>query len=313
MPLVSVCIPAYKDPQALKKALTCLEKQSFKDFEIIITDDSPEDSVENVKNETDLPILYFKNSQALGTPENWNESIRKASGEFILLHHHDDWLSQPESLEKLVKPLLENPKAGFSFGMVNILDNRSGKVLYRNMLDPTKRNILKTQPEQLTIGNFIGPPTSILFRHEKKLWFDNKIKWLVDTDFFIRLIRSSETFEYIPEPLVSIGIHENQVTKSVLKDKDLLLFEYFYEAEKFGLDLTKQPFLDGYGNWLMKLNVKSYKEIEKFNFQTDFSGAVDKMLKRKNLYRFREYYVKSVMYWKYEVLKLKRNIPNNEL
>ena len=311
MALLSVCIPAYKNPETLKHALHCLQIQTFRDFEVIVTDDSPNNSVENVIRSidfpADIPLHYFRNNPALGTPENWNEAMRKANGDFILLHHHDDWLTQAQSLEKLIIPLLHHPQAGFSFGMVDIFDTQSQKLLYRNTLTAEKRKILETQPEQLTVGNFIGPPTAVLFRRNEKLWFDSKIKWLVDTDFFIRLVRLSPVFEYVPEPLVGIGIHETQVTKSVLKDKNLLLYEYFYEAEKFRIDLQQQPFLDAYGNWLWKLKVKSYSEISQLGLKTDFSEPVEKMLKRRKLYRFRQWYVRLVMFVKYDFLKLKRN------
>ena len=43
-------------------------------------------------------IRYFKNADQLGTPENWNEGLRKASGDWIKIMHDDDWFTGPESL-----------------------------------------------------------------------------------------------------------------------------------------------------------------------------------------------------------------------
>lgn len=39
-PLLSICIPAYERPALLKRLLDSIAKQVFKDFEVIITDDS---------------------------------------------------------------------------------------------------------------------------------------------------------------------------------------------------------------------------------------------------------------------------------
>ena len=39
MPKVSICIPAYKDREGLKRLLKSIEKQSFTDYEVIISDD----------------------------------------------------------------------------------------------------------------------------------------------------------------------------------------------------------------------------------------------------------------------------------
>ena len=45
-PLVSICIPTYKQIPYLKKCIESVLKQDFEDYELIITDDSPDDSVE---------------------------------------------------------------------------------------------------------------------------------------------------------------------------------------------------------------------------------------------------------------------------
>lgn len=37
---VSICIPAYNNGQAVRRLLSSVEKQTFKDYEVIITDDS---------------------------------------------------------------------------------------------------------------------------------------------------------------------------------------------------------------------------------------------------------------------------------
>ncbi len=59
--------------------------QTYTDFEIVITDDSPDDSVADLveKYQSRKDIRYYKNEKPLGTPENWNEAIRKANGKWI--------------------------------------------------------------------------------------------------------------------------------------------------------------------------------------------------------------------------------------
>ncbi|MCX7010103.1 MAG: glycosyltransferase, partial [Kiritimatiellaeota bacterium] len=39
-PKVSICIPAYQQPQGLARALQSLLEQDFRDYEVIVTDDS---------------------------------------------------------------------------------------------------------------------------------------------------------------------------------------------------------------------------------------------------------------------------------
>jgi glycosyltransferase involved in cell wall biosynthesis len=71
---VSVCIPAYKQKELLARCLDSLLLQGFKDFEVIITDDTPDDSIADfVKGfKSDFPLHYYRNVIPLGSPANWN-------------------------------------------------------------------------------------------------------------------------------------------------------------------------------------------------------------------------------------------------
>ncbi|RYE44542.1 MAG: glycosyltransferase, partial [Sphingobacteriales bacterium] len=69
-PFISVCIPAYKHGEYIHRLMTTLSQQTFTDFEIIVTDDSPDDSVKDVILEfyDHLNVKYLRNIPALGTP-----------------------------------------------------------------------------------------------------------------------------------------------------------------------------------------------------------------------------------------------------
>lgn len=47
---VSICIPAYKQPEFLKRCLDSVFEQSYTDYEVIITDDSPDNEIEKLVN-----------------------------------------------------------------------------------------------------------------------------------------------------------------------------------------------------------------------------------------------------------------------
>ena len=82
---ISICIPAYKHVDYLKRLLDSIAIQTFKDFEVIITDDSPGNEVEQfcLQYQSLLPIKYIKNNTSLGSPGNWNACISNASGQWI--------------------------------------------------------------------------------------------------------------------------------------------------------------------------------------------------------------------------------------
>ena len=62
---ISVCIPAYKNAAFLKRCLDALVSQTFKDFEVVLSDDSPDESVAEiaVAYKDRLQINYLKNQQ----------------------------------------------------------------------------------------------------------------------------------------------------------------------------------------------------------------------------------------------------------
>ena len=45
MPKVSICIPCYKQTVFLKRTLDSITTQSYEDFEVIVTDDTPDYSI----------------------------------------------------------------------------------------------------------------------------------------------------------------------------------------------------------------------------------------------------------------------------
>ena len=62
-PFVSICIPAYKRISYLKRLLESIIIQTYKDYEVIITDDSDNDSVKDLlkqKLRTGFPFDIIK-------------------------------------------------------------------------------------------------------------------------------------------------------------------------------------------------------------------------------------------------------------
>ena len=127
MPKVSVIMPVYntKD-EYLRQAIKSILEQSYKDYEFIILNDSPENLhiKEIVSSYQDSRIKYFENEQTLGVAKSYNRLLDLAKGEFIAVMNHDD-ISQPKRLEKQVDYLENHPEVGLvgtaykKFGEIN--------------------------------------------------------------------------------------------------------------------------------------------------------------------------------------------------
>jgi glycosyltransferase involved in cell wall biosynthesis len=231
---VSICIPAYKHIDFLRRCLDSVLVQEFTDYEIIITDDSPDNSLQEFLGAyPDSRIKYFRNEKSLGSPLNWNEGIKKAKGEYIKILHHDDWFTSPQSLGKFIKLLDENPKADIAFSASCDIDSGNKQKIHIAG-NAFLENVAK-EAESVYLGNRFGAPSACIFRN-KGYSFDTNLIWLVDIDFYIRLITAgNNTFGFTQEVLVNIGVSEFQITQQCLTESKVRISEKIYLYNKYHL------------------------------------------------------------------------------
>jgi glycosyltransferase involved in cell wall biosynthesis len=204
--------------------------QAFEDFEVVITDDSPDDSVGIVVREfaQHANLRYYKNKTRKGSPENWNEAVSLVSGEYIKILHHDDWFVDKNSLAEFVDALGRNPKAEFAF-CPSLNSGADGKLRFVNATSEIQIRMLRADPSVLFQGNFIGAPSATIYRRRVDQEFDARLKWLVDTDFYIRVLMDAREFVYIRRPLVCVALESpGRVTDECIGNKRVEVFEYLY-------------------------------------------------------------------------------------
>jgi len=243
-PKVSICIPVFRDlknylfKEQVTRCLNSIFTQKYEEYEVIITDDTVDNSGEIIINEIVKKhncaenLKYFKNNERKGSPENWNEAIRLASGNYIKILHQDDWLFDENSLNHFVRLLDENLKVSFAFCSSAIYDL---SYRYVGKYSPSRRyfNIIKRNPDNLFFYNLIGAPSATIYKRELNLEFDPQMKWLVDVDFYIRLlVKNNGEYKYDSSTLISTQTSPSQITASVKKDKNVNLYEHFYLYNK---------------------------------------------------------------------------------
>ena len=90
-PWASFCMTTFKRPTFLKIQLEILLKQSFSNFEIVISDNDPLASGKEVVDSfNDQRIKYECNSDNLGMIKSYNVSIDRALGDFVVMVTDDD-------------------------------------------------------------------------------------------------------------------------------------------------------------------------------------------------------------------------------
>ena len=263
MSKVSICIPAYNQPRFIKRLLDSILTQTYNNYEIIITDDSNDNSVsEIVQSYKDIRIKYYKNMLPLGSPLNWNEAINKSDGDYFKIMHHDDWFKDEFSLENFVNSIEENNDC-FVFSQSESFNYKG----YISCNCPTNDSVndIKTNPMQLFLSNDIGDPSTTIFK-KSELKFDENLKWFVDVEFYARFIKLNSNIFYINKPLVCIGVHPDQVTHECMHDKKLIYKEFLYSFNKlYDQKITsKLNFYKVYYFFLIQNPVKSFRELKDY-------------------------------------------------
>lgn len=129
-PLVSVIIPAYNAEKYVEVAVRSIMNQTYKNLEIIVTDDCSTDStfaiLEKLASE-DSRIRLYRNETNLKIVKTLNNMVLLANGKYIARMDADD-ISLPERIEKQVKFLEENPDIAFCGTNAVIIDENGRKI-----------------------------------------------------------------------------------------------------------------------------------------------------------------------------------------
>lgn len=123
---ISIVIANYNGANYLRACLTSLLKSSVTNYEIIIIDNNSTDSSIEIVNEfkkKDSRIKILRNKVNIGVPASRNIAISNCRGEIIILLDNDTEVKR-NSIEQLIKPLIENDDVGAAQALLIDFENR---------------------------------------------------------------------------------------------------------------------------------------------------------------------------------------------
>ncbi|WP_019503564.1 glycosyltransferase family 2 protein [Pleurocapsa sp. PCC 7319] len=129
-PLVSVGMPVYNGERFLDSAINSILGQTFKDFELIISDNGSTDRTEEICRHyanTDHRIRYYRQENNLGAGWNFDRVAELATGKYFKWACHDD-LCALEFLEQCVKILEEDPSLVLAYPKSLIIDEHGSEI-----------------------------------------------------------------------------------------------------------------------------------------------------------------------------------------
>ncbi|WP_426091850.1 glycosyltransferase family 2 protein [Flavobacterium sp. DSR3-2] len=116
---ISVCIPTYNRKGKLKRAIESVLKQTYNNYELIISDNCSIDGTEEmIKTDfLDVPnMVYYKNKVNRGMVPNWRNCIEKATGDFYIILDDDNYLIYDDYLLDASLIITQNSNIQLVFG-----------------------------------------------------------------------------------------------------------------------------------------------------------------------------------------------------
>lgn len=246
---ISICIPNYRRPLDLLKAVEDCQKQTVAPYEIIVQDDnSPEKELGIIKKNLPKNIIFIQNRKTLGMIENVNSVIKRAKGDYVAVVHNDDRLSS-RYLEEICYWIKKYPS--FNIYTTNGIGlNRNGKITGEFRLFPKSKAMKRGegikhiwQHDYFTLISING--TSIYKKSFiKKNLFDDRLHTEADLSNSLGFLKKEDIF-YIDRPVYFVGLNENQESsKNKLQSSSLNRYiENCYRIYKsYAKDFKDIPF-----------------------------------------------------------------------
>lgn len=131
---ISVCIPHYNRIDYLLQVLDSIDSQTYRDLEVVVSDDCSTDESERVLSEIagkrDSTLVYERQTKNIGYDANLRRSLELASGDFLFVLGNDDALQSDSSIQELVDLLVQHDCPGLvttnyhEFGQPEIIHRR---------------------------------------------------------------------------------------------------------------------------------------------------------------------------------------------
>jgi glycosyltransferase involved in cell wall biosynthesis len=247
-PRVSVVMPVYcatgDHETYLKEALESVSAQTFRDFDVVLVDDSsPRDFAPLLEAIDALPAVHVvRNDANVGHAESRNTGVRAARGDLIAFLDHDDlWL--PGKLARQVAVLDANPDAAMTFCDMEIFGRPASWLKIDQSIIPDRPTFLWF----VSHGNYTISASAVMARKsvlEEIGLFDSHYSTCDDFDAWLKIAARASVI-HLPERLAKYRLHEHNVNYGVdaLNDNKLLtrLIWSYWQTAPIGEKIALLP------------------------------------------------------------------------
>lgn len=287
-PLVTVVVTVYKRTEYLQQSIQSALDQTFRSFEVIVTDDSCSEAIKEIVNSFQRPeIRYRSNPITFGVALNLRAAISEARGRYIAILNDDD-MWEPTFLEKLVAPLEADASRVLAFsdhwimsedGQIDVSRTNSNTAHYGRSLQ--HQGVVSNLDHVVLKKNGVPLAMAAVFRKDA-LNLDllvNEVSGAYDFWISCILAASRKPGYYIAERLTRYRVHGTMETARKAHDKNenmVFIFKKLIELDFFS-EMT---------GFLTRRHAQALYTVGKDNLFFDRAGLA------------REYFLQSFMVFK---------------
>ena len=204
-PRISVVVPVYKTPETfLREMVDSVLNQTYGNVELCLADGSEEDhgpqKILEAYAAQDPRIRYEKLPKNLGIAGNTNAALDLATGEYVALLDHDDFLEE-HALFELVKWLQTHPEADMIYTDEDKVSFDSATFFHPHFKPDFNPDLLRTNNY---ICHFLMVKRTLMEQAGK---YRESFDGAQDYDFILRCSELAQEIEHIPRVLYHWRCH----------------------------------------------------------------------------------------------------------
>lgn len=235
---ISIILPVYNSEKTLDRCIYSILSQTYKNFELIIINDSSKDNSHEIINkylEKDNRIILIDNDENKGVSKSRNLGIEKATGELTTFIDSDDYYEK-DALKKMYDMIIEKNVDAVRFSFNRIEENKKYPIKYDTIYANT---ILKKEDiglfESDLINNRLQAYLWLLITKTdiaKKIKFDENLGMMEDTLWYYNFIKNINNIYFSNEILynycTSIDSASNSEKNAIRNIKNMLYMQEKY-------------------------------------------------------------------------------------
>jgi FkbM family methyltransferase len=170
-PKVSIGMPVYNGEEFICQALDSLLRQTYANFELIISDNASTDSTRSIcldYAKKDRRIHFYHNVKNLGALENFQKVLELANADYFMWAAHDD-LWEPSYISTLIDNMNNDENIVLSFSMLNTIDEKGTEISkYPYILEIPSNNLYRRLSNYINQHEQLGKANPIYGLMKKK-------------------------------------------------------------------------------------------------------------------------------------------------